>query len=200
MKLYIDTNPQVTKTIAKQQTFFATPVDLPKELGEQLLAFEQRVKTYRAYLNKLEQHAKTRAHNLNFNDVEAPEWVETVEVVSEEKPKPQDTEAPSSSESQEKPSDKGLESVMSRKEKTYTPDFILPNGVIVECKGRLTVHDRTKHKRIKEQHPNLDIRFVFQYNNPITKGSKTRYTDWAEKNGFMWAMLTIPPEWAKEKK
>jgi hypothetical protein len=115
MKLYIDTNPQVTKTIAKQQTFFATPVDLPKELGEQLLAFEQRVKTYRAYLNKLEQHAKTRAHNLNFNDVEAPEWVETVEVVSEEKPKPQDTEAPSSSESQERPSDKGLESVMSRK-------------------------------------------------------------------------------------
>lgn len=85
------------------------------------------------------------------------------------------------------------------KEKTYTPDFVLKNGIIVECKGRLTVHDRTKHKLIKEQHPNLDIRFVFQYNNPITKGSKTRYTDWAEKNGFTWAMSTIPPEWAKEK-
>ena len=79
----------------------------------------------------------------------------------------------------------------------YTPDFVLPNGVIVECKGRLTVHDRTKHLMIKAQHPELDIRFVFQYNNPITKGSKTRYTDWAEKHGFLWAMKYIPKEWKK---
>ncbi len=53
---------------------------------------------------------------------------------------------------------------------------------------------------IKEQHPELDIRFVFQYNNPITKGSKTRYTDWAEKNGFVWSLKFIPKEWYKEKK
>ena len=83
------------------------------------------------------------------------------------------------------------------KDKVYTPDFVLPNGVIVECKGRLTVHDRTKHLMIKAQHPELDIRFVFQYNNPITKGSKTRYTDWAEKHGFLWAMKYIPKEWNK---
>jgi len=86
------------------------------------------------------------------------------------------------------------------KPKKYTPDFILPNGIIVEAKGRLTVHDRAKHIAIRDQHPSLDIRFVFQYNNPITKGSKTRYTDWAEKNGFKWAMTHIPKEWAKEKK
>ena len=84
------------------------------------------------------------------------------------------------------------------KPKVYTPDFVLPNGVIVEAKGRLTVHDRTKHVMIQAQHPELDIRFVFQYNNPITKGSKTRYTDWAEKNGFKWAMKTIPKEWFNE--
>lgn len=86
------------------------------------------------------------------------------------------------------------------KEKVYTPDFILPNGVIVECKGRLTVHDRTKHLLISDQHPELDVRFVFQYNNPITKGSRTRYTDWAEKHGFKWAMKHIPLEWYKEKR
>jgi hypothetical protein len=86
------------------------------------------------------------------------------------------------------------------KVKTYTPDFVLDNGIIVEAKGRLTVHDRSKHLLVKEQHPELDIRFVFQYNNPITKGSKTRYTDWAEKHSFKWAMSTIPKEWAKEKK
>ena len=84
------------------------------------------------------------------------------------------------------------------KVKTYTPDFVLNNGIIVEAKGRLTVHDRKKHVCIKAQHHLLDIRFIFQYNNPITKGSKTRYTDWADKNGFQWAMKTIPPEWAKE--
>ena len=86
------------------------------------------------------------------------------------------------------------------KEKTYTPDFVLANGVIVEAKGRLTVHDRKKHLQIQAQHPDADIRFVFQYDNPITKGSKTRYTDWAEKNGFKWAMKTIPKEWGKERK
>ena len=86
------------------------------------------------------------------------------------------------------------------KVKTYTPDFVLPNGIIVEAKGRLTVHDRKKHMQIKKQHPDLDIRFIFQYNNPITKGSKTRYTDWADKNGFPWAMKHIPKEWKKEKK
>lgn len=86
------------------------------------------------------------------------------------------------------------------KNKTYTPDFILANGIIVEAKGRLTVHDRAKHIAIRDQHPTLDIRFVFQYNNPITKGSKTRYTDWAEKHGFQWAMTHIPKAWYKEKK
>lgn len=85
------------------------------------------------------------------------------------------------------------------KVKSYTPDFVLPNGIIVEAKGRLTVHDRSKHLLIKSQHPSLDIRFVFQYDNPITKGSKTRYTDWAERHGFKWAMKYIPKEWAKEK-
>ena len=85
------------------------------------------------------------------------------------------------------------------KDKIYTPDFVLANGIIVECKGRLTVHDRTKHLRIQSQYPHLDIRFVFQYNNPITKGSSTRYTDWAEQHGFKWAMKYIPKEWYKEK-
>ena len=29
--------------------------------------------------------------------------------------------------------------------RTYTPDFILPNGIIVESKGRFTADDRRKH-------------------------------------------------------
>ena len=83
--------------------------------------------------------------------------------------------------------------------KTYLPDFVLANGVIVEAKGRLTVHDRVKHLAIQSQHPHLDIRFVFQYDNKITRTSNTRYSDWCEKNGFQYAMKTIPKEWARAK-
>lgn len=87
------------------------------------------------------------------------------------------------------------------KDRTYTPDFILPNGIIIEAKGRLTVKTRQKHEWVKDQHPELDIRFVFQRaKNPIYKGSKTTYGDWADKNGFRWANKTIPVSWLKEKK
>lgn len=84
------------------------------------------------------------------------------------------------------------------KAKKYLPDFILPNGIIVEAKGRLTVHDRTKHLAISAQHPELDIRFVFQYDNKLTRTSKSRYSEWADRHGFKWAMKTIPLEWWEE--
>ena len=46
--------------------------------------------------------------------------------------------------------------------RTYTPDFILDNGIIIESKGMFTAMDRRKHIAIKRQHPKLDIRFVSQ--------------------------------------
>ena len=45
--------------------------------------------------------------------------------------------------------------------RTYTPDFVLNNGIIIETKGRFMAADRRKHIAIKKQHPKLDIRFVF---------------------------------------
>ena len=57
-----------------------------------------------------------------------------------------------------------------QKVSTYTPDFILPNGIIVEAKGVWTVEDRTKHLLVRKQHPHLDIRMVFQRaSNKINK-------------------------------
>jgi len=83
--------------------------------------------------------------------------------------------------------------------RTYTPDFLLPNGVIIESKGRFTTEDRKKHLLVKKQHPELDIRFVFSNSrNKIRKGSKTSYADWCSKNGFMYADKQIPDEWIKE--
>jgi hypothetical protein len=81
---------------------------------------------------------------------------------------------------------------------TYTPDFRLPNGIYVETKGRFVTDDRKKHLLIKQQHPHLDIRFVFQNSkNKIRKGSKTTYADWCIKYGFQFADKTIPEEWYK---
>lgn len=85
--------------------------------------------------------------------------------------------------------------------RTYTPDFVLANGIIVETKGRFIASDRQKHLMIKEQHPDLDIRFVFSNpNSKLYKGSKTTYADWCDKHGFKWAKEEIPLEWIKERK
>ena len=84
--------------------------------------------------------------------------------------------------------------------RTYTPDFILPNGIIVEVKGRFTADDRRKHICIKKQHPKLDIRFVFESSKrKLSKGAKSTYASWCEKNKFMYSDRVIPQEWLKEK-
>jgi len=86
-----------------------------------------------------------------------------------------------------------------RKESTYTPDFELPNGIIIEAKGRFTSSDRSKHLRIKEQHPELDVRFVFSNSsNKLNKNSNTTYAGWCEKHGFLWSDKIIPKDWLKE--
>ena len=82
----------------------------------------------------------------------------------------------------------------------YTPDFRLPNGIFVETKGRFVTADRQKHLLIKDQHPELDIRFVFQNaKNKLSKKSKTTYADWCNKYGFQFAEKEIPKEWLTEK-
>lgn len=82
----------------------------------------------------------------------------------------------------------------------YTPDFLLPNGIVIETKGRFTIEDRKKHLLIKEQHPDIDIRFVFTNSKgKIRKGSKTSYADWCEKHGFLHADKLIPAHWLSER-
>ena len=91
--------------------------------------------------------------------------------------------------------------VQPEKNRNYTPDFWLPNGIIVETKGVFTVQDRQKHLLIKEQYPDLDLRFVFSNSkNKLRKGSKTTYADWCNKYDFIFADQLIPEEWINEKK
>ncbi len=84
--------------------------------------------------------------------------------------------------------------------RTYTPDFILDNGIIVETKGIFDNEDRRKHLAVREQHPELDIRLVFSNAKAkLYKGSKTTYAMWCDKNGFLYSHRVIPPDWLKEK-
>ena len=81
----------------------------------------------------------------------------------------------------------------------YTPDFELPNGIIIEAKGLFSSADRKKHILVKEQHPDLDIRFVFSNSKTkLYKGSKTTYGQWCTKHGFKYADKLIPKEWIDE--
>lgn len=96
-----------------------------------------------------------------------------------------------------------IEYVWPERTSKYTPDFKLPKQgglhFFVETKGRWTVDDRQKHLLIRQQHPDIDIRFVFSNQNaPLYKGSPNRYCDWCDKHGFAYANKTIPDEWLQE--
>jgi hypothetical protein len=101
--------------------------------------------------------------------------------------------------------------VPARKAK-YTPDFKV-GSIVIESKGafgygpnRFSGGDPAKERQklllIKAQHPDIDLRIVFQRaSTKIYKGSPTTYAKWATDNGFLWADKgTIPPEWIKEMK
>jgi len=85
----------------------------------------------------------------------------------------------------------------------YLPDFVLPNGIVLEVKGRFATADRQKHLYIRQEHPLLDVRFVFD--NPkskLYKGSKTTYADWCTKHNFKFCSAKDSETlllWCKEK-
>ena len=77
----------------------------------------------------------------------------------------------------------------------YNPDFILDNGVIIEAKGVLKTEDRRKMIAVKQQHPELDIRFVFMSAGARVPGQKGTHAQWAERYKFPWADGRIPEDW-----
>jgi hypothetical protein len=101
------------------------------------------------------------------------------------------------------PQDKKARYLVPAVYKLYLPDFVLPNGIIIETKGQFTSQDRKKQLLIRSSNPELDIRFVF--NNPNTKigkKSQTTYGMWCEKHGFLYHKFhknnPIPQEWLDE--
>ncbi len=81
-------------------------------------------------------------------------------------------------------------------QRTYTPDFLLvPSGIRIEVKGRLTAKDRSKLAAVVEQNPSLDLRLIFGQDNKINKNSNTRYSDWANQHNIPFHLKVIPSEW-----
>lgn len=84
----------------------------------------------------------------------------------------------------------------------YTVDFTLPNGILLEGKGYLSDHrERYKYVLLKEQHPDLDLRFVFDNINKLCGGTKMTHGAWAEKYGFKYCSIKDTEQirtWIKE--
>lgn len=73
----------------------------------------------------------------------------------------------------------------------YIPDFVIqtPTGLLyVEAKGYLRPEHKRKMVAVKKQHPSLDIRILWYSRN-------YRNIKWAEKNGFRYAISSIPKDW-----
>lgn len=83
----------------------------------------------------------------------------------------------------------------------YIPDFTIEKtGVRIEAKGLLDAHARKKMKMVVEQNPDLKIKMLFMRDNPIRKGSKVYYSDWAKKLGIDFAISpsgAVPLRWIK---
>jgi hypothetical protein len=100
--------------------------------------------------------------------------------------------------------DETLEYLVPAVVRKYTPDFIITTAsgktIYVETKGRWTREDRAKMAIVIQQHPDKDIRMVFQRaNTKIAKRSKTTYAAWCEKHlGVPWAEGDIPDAWIEE--
>ena len=87
---------------------------------------------------------------------------------------------------------------------TYTVDWTILNGVLLETKGYLSDHrERNKYVLLKMQHPDLDLRFVFDNPNKLCGGTKMTHAKWAEKYNFPYCSIkdieTIK-SWIKEQK
>lgn len=81
----------------------------------------------------------------------------------------------------------------------YIPDFVLPNGTVIEVKGYLDYDDRRKMLAVKEANPNLKIVFLFM--KPHQKMSKRQQThaEWAEEHGFEWIDIDkLNKKWLKQ--
>lgn len=103
--------------------------------------------------------------------------------------------------------------VVPQRDAKYLPDFVFDEGdtvcpIIIEAKGRFgggnpkfrqpatdSAKERQKLILLREQHPELDIRIVFQRAaTPIYPKSPTSHGKWATDHQFKWSDKGIVPQ------
>lgn len=83
-------------------------------------------------------------------------------------------------------------------ERKYKPDFVLENGIIIECKGWFESEDQRKMRAVKKANPHLDIRMLFMRLNGKVQGSNMTNALWCAKYDFECAEQRIPKNWLYE--
>lgn len=86
-----------------------------------------------------------------------------------------------------------------RERRRYTPDFFLPNGIVIEAKGKFTPKMRKKILAVVESNPDKDLRLLFMRDNWLTSAKKKKYTDWCTYHNIKSAVGDkIPEDWINE--
>lgn len=91
-----------------------------------------------------------------------------------------------------------LKYVMPSSNHSYLVDFEIGPNSYIEVKGRLMPQERKKYLLVRDQHPEITLRFFFDKSeNKLYKGSPTSYGDWATKNGFEYTDIKkgLPEDW-----
>ena len=89
--------------------------------------------------------------------------------------------------------------VIPESEHVYTPDLRLKHRKwLIEVKGRMRDSDISKMLHVKASNPDLDVRFIFQRDQPLRRGSRKKYSDWCREHGFLYAIGKVPQEWLDE--
>ena len=83
------------------------------------------------------------------------------------------------------------------RDSVYTPDFFFKTWVI-EAKGKFTAKDRKRVLALLSANPKpMRFGMLFMRDNKLSKSSKTRYSQWCEKNGIAWAVSWFKQEWMR---
>lgn len=98
-----------------------------------------------------------------------------------------------------------IDFVQPEKKRKYTPDVFVYNSkgelrYVIETKGRLTVEDRQKMQWVRDQHPDVEFRLLFQNDGAkLSKQSKTTYGKWSAKAKFLYSKFfstkPVPDSW-----
>jgi len=72
----------------------------------------------------------------------------------------------------------------------YIVDFTGTNGILYEVKGWISDYqERMKYVLVKQQNPDIDLRFVFDNIQKLCGGTKMTHAKWCDKYGFKYCSV-----------